>query len=55
MISPEYIVSFGESCLQFFHHMWSLSTYNALTVYLKADTEIQGDPLWTLSGDECDL
>ncbi len=54
MISPENIVSSGESCLKFFYHMWSLST-SALNAYLKADTEILGDPLWTLSGDECDL
>ncbi len=54
MISPEYIVSSGGSCLEFLYHMCSSST-SAFNVFLEGEGEIQGVPLWTLSGDEYDL
>ena len=56
LISPEYDVSPGGSCLQFFYHMWGSDT-GAFNVYLKASTDIsfQGAPLWALIGDQDDL
>ena len=54
LISPEYQVAPGGSCVQFFYHMWGDST-GALNVYLKAGANIEPRPLWALSGDQGDL
>jgi hypothetical protein len=54
LISPEYNVAAGGSCLQFFYHMWGAST-GAFNVYLKVGNNLQEDPLWALSGDQGDL
>ena len=54
LISPEYNVSPGGSCLQFFYHMWGEST-GALNVFLQTYSGIQGSPLWALSRDQGDL
>jgi hypothetical protein len=54
LISPEYDVGLGGSCLQFFYHMWGAST-GAFNVYLKVGTDIEGSPLWALSGDQGDF
>ena len=57
LISPEYVVSPGGSCLQFFYHMWGSDT-GAFNVYLKTNTDdisFQGAPLWALTGDQGDL
>lgn len=54
LISPEYNVSPGGSCLQFYYHMWGEST-GALNVFLQLSMGIQGSPLWALSQDQGDL
>ncbi len=54
LISPEYQVSAGGSCLQFFYHMWGKST-GALNVILQDGIETQGSPLWALKGDQGNL
>ncbi|CAF4185562.1 unnamed protein product, partial [Rotaria sp. Silwood2] len=54
LITPEYHVAAGGSCLQFFYHMWGRDT-GALNVYLKAGSVIEGSPLWALSGDQGDF
>ena len=54
LISPEYKVAAGGSCLQFFYHMWGAST-GALNVYLKVGQTLEGRPLWALSGDQGDF
>jgi hypothetical protein len=54
LITPEYNVAAGGSCLQFFYHMWGSST-GAFNVYLKTNNDVQGNPLWALSGDQGDL
>jgi hypothetical protein len=51
LISPEYSVSPGGSCLQFFYHMWGSDT-GALNVYLKNGAEIEASPLWALGNDQ---
>ncbi|UJR31098.1 hypothetical protein I4U23_018606, partial [Adineta vaga] len=54
LITPEYKVAAGGSCLQFFYHMWGAST-GALNVYLKVGQTLEGRPLWALSGDQGNL
>ena len=54
LISPEYTITPGGSCLQFFYHMWGRST-GTLNVFLKEDTTIQSRPLWSLRGDQGNL
>lgn len=54
LISPEYTITSGGSCLQFFYHMWGRST-GTLNVFLKEGTTIQGSPLWSLRGDQGNL
>jgi hypothetical protein len=54
LISPEYTVASGGSCLQFFYHMWGSGT-GTLNVFLKDGATIQDSPLWTLKGDQGDL
>lgn len=51
LISPEYTVAPGGSCVQFFYHMWGRNT-GALNVYLKEGDNIEGSPLWALKGDQ---
>lgn len=54
LISPEYTVTPGGSCLQFFYHMWGQTT-GALNVFLKEGEIIQSPPLWSLKGDQGNL
>jgi hypothetical protein len=54
LISPEYTITPGGSCLQFFYHMWGRST-GTLNIFLKEGTNIQDSPLWSLRGDQGDL
>ncbi|CAF1552804.1 unnamed protein product, partial [Adineta steineri] len=54
LISPEYDVAAGGSCLQFFYHMWGDST-GAFNVYLKVGANLEARPLWALSGDQGDF
>jgi hypothetical protein len=54
LISPEYTVASGGSCLQFFYHMWG-PTIGTLNVYLKEGDVIHGSPLWALKDDQGDL
>ena len=51
LISPEYTVTPGGSCLQFFYHMWGQTT-GTLNVFLKEGDIIQSSPLWSLKGDQ---
>jgi hypothetical protein len=54
LISPQYDIASGGSCLQFFYHMWGRDT-NTLNVLLKDGNDIQGRPLWALKGDQDNL
>ncbi|CAF0847412.1 unnamed protein product, partial [Rotaria sordida] len=54
LITPEYTVSPGGSCLQFFYHMWGIDT-GALNVFLKSGSTFVDSPLWALNGDQGDL
>ena len=54
LISPEYTVTPGGSCLQFFYHMWGKTT-GTLNVFLKEGDIIQSNPLWSLKGDQGDV
>ncbi len=54
LITPQYNVGVGGSCLQFFYHMWGRHT-DKLNVLLKDGNDIQGRPLWVLNGDQGDL
>jgi len=51
LISPEYTVGAGGSCVQFYYHMWGQGT-GALNVLLKEGDTTQGVPLWSLKGDQ---
>lgn len=54
LISPQYDIGAGGSCLQFFYHMWGMDT-GALNVYLKVGNNVEGSPLWALNGDQGNL
>jgi len=54
LISPQYNVASGGSCLQFFYHMWGKHT-GALNILLKDGADIQSRPLWALKGDQGNL
>jgi hypothetical protein len=54
LISPEYTITTGGSCLQFFYHMWGSGT-GTLNVLLMDGADMQPIPLWSLKGDQGDL